>query len=53
LQHDSDIKFLPFDTQKEYKKLLSAGFTDEQANALVQLNLTTVRSLLGKVRKEL
>jgi len=35
------MKYLPFDTQKEYKKLPSAGFSDEQANALVRLNLTT------------
>ena len=47
-----DLKYLPFDTQQEFSKLIAAGFSDEQAKALVQLNLTTARSVLSKVRSE-
>lgn len=52
LQYKRDLKYLPFDTQQEYSKLTTAGFSEEQANALVQFQLTSARALLMTARDE-
>jgi len=46
------LKYLPFDTLQEVNKLKLAGFSEEQASAIMQINLTTARSVLSKVRGE-